>query len=161
MVTQIRQAQHFYEFAHFRFDPEEKVLQREGEIVPLPPKSTEILLLLIQNSGRIVEKEKFLKAVWPNTFVEESSLTVNISLLRKTLGEGQNGKKFIETVPRRGYRFVASVVERFIEPSAAPIAAADMAVFPSEGVRVASSESSMPQAADPHATRRAAPVYER
>src|ERR1051325_12007384 len=134
MVTQIRQAQHFYEFAPFRFDPEERVLQREDEIIPLPPKATEILLLLVQNSGRVVEKEKFLKEVWPNTFVEESSLTVNISLLRKTLGEGQNGKKFIETVPKRGYRFVAPVVERVIEPSAPPFEAT--VIVPSEGVGV-------------------------
>ena len=83
MVTQIKQAQHFYEFVPFRLDPEEKVLQCEDEIIPLPPKATEILLLLVKNTGRIVEKEKFLNEVWPDTFVEESSLTVNISLLRK------------------------------------------------------------------------------
>jgi Tol biopolymer transport system component/DNA-binding winged helix-turn-helix (wHTH) protein len=145
MVMQTQRAQHFYEFVPFRFDPEEKVLQREDEIIPLPPKPTEILLLLIQNRGRIVEKEKFLKEVWPNTFVEESSLTVNISFLRKILGEGQNGKKFIETVPRRGYRFVATAVERFVEASTPLVAASETSVFPSEGPEVPSRESSTPQ----------------
>jgi Tol biopolymer transport system component/DNA-binding winged helix-turn-helix (wHTH) protein len=160
MVTQIQQAQHFYEFASYRFDPEEKVLQREDEIIPLPPKATEILFLLIQNRGRIIDKEKFLNEVWPNTFVEESSLTVNISLLRKTLGEGQNGKKFIETVPKRGYRFVAPVVESVIEPSAPPFVATGM-VVPSEGAGVASLESVTPQVAGVDATTPEDTIHER
>lgn len=161
MVTQIKQARHFYEFVPFRLDPEEKVLQCEDEIIPLPPKATEILLLLVKNTGRIVEKEKFLKDVWPNTFVEESSLTVNISLLRKTLGEGQNGKKFIETVPRRGYRFVATVVERFVEPSTPLIAFAETSVFSSEGPGVPSQKSSTPRVTPLDPTRPEDALYER
>src|SRR6185369_9880918 len=80
---------------------------REGEVVPLTPKVFDILLTLVENSGQVVSKEDLMKRVWPSTFVEEGNLTQNISLLRKALGETPGGVQFIETVPRRGYRFVA------------------------------------------------------
>ena len=103
------QTSEFYEFGRFRAKSDERVLLREGELVPLTPKAFDILLTLLENDGRIVHKEDLMKKVWPNTFVEEGNLTQNVSLLRKALGESANGPQFIETVPRRGYRFVAPV----------------------------------------------------
>jgi DNA-binding winged helix-turn-helix (wHTH) protein/TolB-like protein/Flp pilus assembly protein TadD len=99
----------FYEFGRFRLKSDERVLLREEELVPLTPKAFDILLTLLENDGRIVPKDDLMKKVWPNTFVEEGNLTQNVSLLRKALGESANGPQFIETVPRRGYRFVAPV----------------------------------------------------
>ncbi|HJT65451.1 MAG TPA: tetratricopeptide repeat protein [Pyrinomonadaceae bacterium] len=89
----------------------DRVLLREGELVPLTPKVFDILLVLVQSSGQVVAKDDLMKRVWPNTFVEEGNLTQNISLLRKALGETPGGAQFIETVPRRGYRFVAETSE--------------------------------------------------
>jgi DNA-binding winged helix-turn-helix (wHTH) protein/TolB-like protein len=96
-----------YEFGRFSLNTAERVLLREGEPVPLTPKVFDILLVLVENGGHVVEKDDLMKRVWPSTFVEEGNLTQNISLLRKALGETPNGVQFIETVPRRGYRFVA------------------------------------------------------
>ena len=87
----------------------DRVLLRQGELVPLTPKVFEILLALVENGGRLVGKDDLMKRVWPDTFVEEGNLTQNISLLRKALGEGRGGQQFIETIPRRGYRFVCPI----------------------------------------------------
>lgn len=103
------QIQGFYEFGRFLVKPDERVLMREHELVPLTPKAFEILLTLLENDGRIVPKDDLMKKVWPHTFVEEGNLTQNVSLLRKALGESANDTQFIETIPRRGYRFVAPV----------------------------------------------------
>ena len=103
------QTSDFYEFGRFRLKSDERVLLRGEELVPLTPKAFDILLTLLENDGRIVRKDDLMKKVWPNTFVEEGNLTQNVSLLRKALGESANGPQFIETVPRRGYRFVAPV----------------------------------------------------
>ena len=103
--------QHLYEFGPFRLDQQERLLQRDGVGVALTPKAFDLLLVLVERHGRLVEKEELLKLVWPDTFVEEANLTYNISFIRKALGEGENGLKFIETVPKRGYRFVAGVRE--------------------------------------------------
>jgi Tol biopolymer transport system component/DNA-binding winged helix-turn-helix (wHTH) protein len=100
-----------YEFDNFRADPAQKCLWFGAELVSLTPKAFETLLVLVEHKGRVVDKETILSRVWENTFVEESTLTQNISTLRKTLDSLHNGKKFIETVPRRGYRFVGSVHE--------------------------------------------------
>ena len=101
-----------YAFADFLLDPAEQLLLRQnGEAVPLTPKAFLTLLALLQNSGRTVEKEELLREVWPGTFVEEGNLTVTIFMLRKALGEGKTEPKFIQTVPRRGYRFIAPVKE--------------------------------------------------
>lgn len=99
----------FYEFGRFRLKSDERVLLRGEEFVPLTPKAFDILLALLENDGRIVRKDDLMKKVWPDTFVEEGNLTQNVSMLRKALGESANGPQFIETVPRRGYRFVAPV----------------------------------------------------
>jgi DNA-binding winged-HTH domains len=100
-----------FEFGPFRVDVEEARLSRDGETVPLWPKAFEILRLLVESQGRVLSKDELMSRVWPDTFVEENNLTVNMSALRKALGEGVNGAKYIETIPRRGYRFVAEVCE--------------------------------------------------
>jgi Tol biopolymer transport system component/DNA-binding winged helix-turn-helix (wHTH) protein len=105
------QTTRLYEFGPFRVDAVKCVLVRDGEVVPLTPKTFETLLVLIRNRGRVLEKEELLKEVWPDTFVEENNLARNISALRKALGEGLNEHKYIVTVPGRGYRFVADVTE--------------------------------------------------
>src|ERR671919_528856 len=101
------QDNHSYEFGRFRLKIAERVLLREGELVPLTPKVFDILVTLVEHGGQVVSKDDLMKRIWPNTFVEEGNLTQNISLLRKALGETPGGVQFIETVPRRGYRFVA------------------------------------------------------
>jgi DNA-binding winged helix-turn-helix (wHTH) protein/TolB-like protein len=104
-----QQKSHFYEFGRFRLDARERVLLRDRDLVPLTPKVFEILLALVEQSGHVVEKDGLMKRVWPDTFVEEGNLTQNVSLLRKALGETTGGLQFIETISRRGYRFVANV----------------------------------------------------
>src|SRR5262249_41795869 len=98
-----------YDFGRYRLKTAERVLLREGELVPLTPKVFEILTVLVEQGGQLVEKDDLMKRVWPDTFVEEGNLTQNISLLRKALGESSGSQQFIETIPRRGYRFVAAV----------------------------------------------------
>lgn len=98
-----------YEFGPYRLDPAKRVLSRNGETISLRPKATEILMMLVMHAGELVEKDELLKEVWPNTFVEEANLTQNIFILRRALGDERSEPKYIETVARRGYRFVASV----------------------------------------------------
>src|SRR5262245_49809793 len=100
-----------YEFGPFRLDPSEHQLLRDGRAVPLTPKTLELLRVLVQHAGHLVEKDTLLKEVWPDNFVEEGALNRCISVIRKQLGES-TGRKYIETVPKRGYRFVAPVIER-------------------------------------------------
>ncbi len=106
------QPNHFYEFGPFRLEVVERLLVRDSEVVPLTPKAFDLLLALIEHHGRLMEKSELMKAVWPDTFVEEGNLSWNISHLRKALGEGENGQRYIETVPKRGYRFIAGVEEK-------------------------------------------------
>src|SRR5215469_639151 len=103
------QTKNFYEFGPFRFDPEERTLLREGFPIALPPRVAETLFVLLEDAGYLVEKEKFMKGVWPDAFVEEGNLNKNIFVLRKTLEQWDGGREYIETVPKRGYRFVAPV----------------------------------------------------
>jgi Tol biopolymer transport system component/DNA-binding winged helix-turn-helix (wHTH) protein len=100
-----------YEFGPFRLELSEHMLLRDGHAVPLTPKIFEVLRVLVQNGGHLVEKETLLKGVWPDSFVEEGALNRSVSVLRKALGENASGEKYIETVPKRGYRFVAPVTE--------------------------------------------------
>lgn len=100
---------HCYEFGPYRLDVSQRVLTRTGEAVSLTPKATEILTLLVVNAGQLVGKDELLKQVWPDTFVEESNLTQNIFLLRRVLGDERPAPRYIETVVRRGYRFIANV----------------------------------------------------
>ncbi|HVF87839.1 MAG TPA: winged helix-turn-helix domain-containing protein [Pyrinomonadaceae bacterium] len=106
-----RQAKHFYEFGDFRLDVAERVLLRDGEIVPLTAKAFEVLLVLVERSGQIAGKEELMGRVWPDSFVEESNLAQNIYTLRKVLGQTPDGQEYIKTVPRRGYRFGVGVRE--------------------------------------------------
>jgi DNA-binding winged helix-turn-helix (wHTH) protein/TolB-like protein/Tfp pilus assembly protein PilF len=100
-----------YEFGPFRLDPAKHLLLRDGQAIPLTPKAFETLRMLVENSQQVVGKDELMQAIWPDTFVEEGSLTRNIYLLRKTLGENPNDHRYIVTVPGRGYRFVANVRE--------------------------------------------------
>lgn len=106
-----QQLKHFYEFAQFRVDPQERALFREGKLVPLTPKLFDTLLTLVEHRNVVVSRDELVKFVWPDSFVEEGNLTQNISMLRKLLGEHPEAPQYIETVPRRGYRFVANVKE--------------------------------------------------
>ena len=102
---------HLYEFGEFRLDTVSRRLIRDGQIVPLTAKGFDLLVVLLQSDGRILGKEELLKAVWPDTYVEEGNLTQNISILRKTLAAGAAMGEYIDTIPRQGYRFTAPVRE--------------------------------------------------
>jgi TolB-like protein/DNA-binding winged helix-turn-helix (wHTH) protein len=104
-----RQTNEVLEFGPFRLDSREALFTRLGTPVPLAPKVFDLLVYLVSNAGRLVEKEELLKALWPDSFVEEANLTVNMATLRKTLGSQADGQPWIETVPKRGYRFLAAV----------------------------------------------------
>lgn len=103
------QHRELYEFGRFRLDATERTLTRNGAGVPLPPKVFDTLLVLVENSGTVLAKDELLRTIWPDSFVAESNLAQNISQLRKALGEGAAEQRFIETIPKRGYRFVAEV----------------------------------------------------
>src|SRR2546425_4754624 len=100
---------HFHRFGEFTVDGDQKVLLRNDSPLPLAPKVFDTLLILVDNRGRIVEKEELMRQLWPDTFVEESNLTFNIQQIRKALGDDASRPRFIETVARRGYRFIAEV----------------------------------------------------
>jgi DNA-binding winged helix-turn-helix (wHTH) protein len=100
-----------YRFGSFCVNEAEQQLLRHGKPVRVPPKAFDVLLVLIQNKGCLVTKDRLLAEVWPDVFVEEANLTVNIANLRKALDEGDAERQCIETVPKRGYRFAARVSE--------------------------------------------------
>jgi TolB-like protein/Tfp pilus assembly protein PilF len=104
-------ARQLYQFGAFVLDPDERRLLCDGRPVRLPPKVFNLLLVLVTNGGHLLTKDQLMQQVWPDQFVEESNLPLNISMLRKALAENQNAQKYIETVPKRGYRFVAEVRE--------------------------------------------------
>lgn len=112
----------FYDFKGFRLDPSEKLLRRDGKTIPITPKVYETLCVLVGSAGRLVEKEELMRRIWQERFVEESNLTFNIKMLRKAFGDDAGNPTFIETIPRRGYRFIAPVEEVAAEahPSFAP-----------------------------------------
>jgi TolB-like protein/DNA-binding winged helix-turn-helix (wHTH) protein/Flp pilus assembly protein TadD len=111
----------FYKFGAFRLDASGRVLYRGEERVSLTPKVVETLLLLVENHGEMVDKDELIRRVWPSTFVEETNLTRNISVLRKALGDSEEGQEFIETIPKRGYRFIAAVAGVPAAPGPAPV----------------------------------------
>ena len=98
-----------YVFDEFRFEAVGRLLFKGSEIVSLSPKAGEVLLAFIESDGKLLTKQELLDLVWAETFVEEANLAQHISALRKTLGEDNNGRRFIETIPRKGYRFVAPI----------------------------------------------------
>lgn len=99
---------HSYRFGSWRLDARDRLLYKEGELVLLPPKVIDTLMILAASGGRVLTKEEMMKQLWPDTFVEEGTLTQYISLVRKSLGDGGT---WIENLPRRGYRFTAPVEE--------------------------------------------------
>jgi DNA-binding winged helix-turn-helix (wHTH) protein/TolB-like protein/Flp pilus assembly protein TadD len=105
------QTSRFYSFDSFTLDASRRALLRDGETVPLKPKTFEMLLALVQNHGRVVGKDELMRELWPDSFVEEANLTQQVSLLRKALGDDPKEPRFIVTVPGRGYSFVADVRE--------------------------------------------------
>jgi DNA-binding winged helix-turn-helix (wHTH) protein/TolB-like protein/Flp pilus assembly protein TadD len=110
----------FYDFGPFRLDLTEHLLLRAGKTVALTPKAFDTLVMLVRNNGRTVAKDDLLKSIWPETFVEEATLAQNIFTLRKALG-GSDGQQYIQTIPKRGYRFVASVTEVMDEGANVPV----------------------------------------
>ena len=122
-----------YEFGPFRLDTRERRLLRDGEVVPLTPKVFDTLLVLVRNQGHILTKDEILSLVWADTLVEEGNVSRNISTLRKALGDVSSESHYIETVPWRGYRFVAGVKEFQQKSSDAPIVS--LAVLPFVNVK--------------------------
>lgn len=108
-MVKVMEGKRLYEFGPFLLDPAERVLIREGRPVPLTPKVFDLLVVLVENGGHLLGKKDLMEAVWPDSFVEEGNLTFSISSLRKALGEDRKEPRYIETVPRSGYRFVANV----------------------------------------------------
>ena len=98
-----------YQFGPFQLDVRERRLSRGCEVIPLRLKVFDTLRVLVENAGRLVTKQELLDTVWPETSVEENNLNHNVSVLRKALGDRATGQQYIETVPRVGYRFVATV----------------------------------------------------
>ncbi|HLM24382.1 MAG TPA: winged helix-turn-helix domain-containing protein [Pyrinomonadaceae bacterium] len=110
------QKQHFYEFGPFRLDPLKRRLLRDGEPIRLTPKAFDLLLALVEESGRTIEKDELLDKVWPGTAVEENNLNQNITALRKSLGDSRQDSQYIATISGVGYRFVADVKKVDAEP---------------------------------------------
>jgi DNA-binding winged helix-turn-helix (wHTH) protein len=102
---------HFYEFGAYRLDLANRLLLRDDEVVPLPPKSYDNHLALVEERGQVLQKDQLMQRIWPDSFVEEANLSNHVFTLRKVLGEDKDRAKYIETIPRRGYRFVAAVTE--------------------------------------------------
>jgi TolB-like protein/DNA-binding winged helix-turn-helix (wHTH) protein len=115
-VAMSKREKQWYEFGPFRIDVAERLLLRDGQSVPLPPKAFDTLLVLAENRGHLLEKDELMERLWPDSFVEEANLPNTISLLRKALGDGNGEHRYIETVPRRGYRFIAGAGGQSDEP---------------------------------------------
>src|SRR5258708_3659660 len=106
-------------FGPFFLNTAERTFRKDSELIQLTPKVFDLLTVMVENPGRLLEKDSLLKELWPETFVEEANLSVNVSTLRRALGESPLEVRYIETVPKRGYRFIAEVREITLE---APIA---------------------------------------
>ena len=104
-----RESRPRYQFGPFCLDLAEQQLRQDGHVLPVTPKVFDVLRVLVQNSGHLVEKERLLADVWPDSVVEEGAVNRSVSILRKTLGDSE--QSYIETVPKRGYRFIARVTE--------------------------------------------------
>ena len=138
-----------FEFGDFVLVPKERLLLCGGEPVPLTAKAFDLLVALVRRSGHLVTKDELFEEVWPNTFVQETNLTVNISALRKALKRGSNGNGIIQTVSGRGYRFMAPVVARDIAPGAPPFvesAGSDLLASDQETRRLARNLTENPDA---------------
>src|SRR6185312_4692416 len=126
------------EFDDFRLDlQQQRLLQGDGSPVSLPSRAFELLAYFVEHAGELIEKATLMKVLWPNVIVEENNLSQQLSTLRRALGDGQEGRRFIVTVPGRGYRFVAEVsssaapvADRSLAPPAATAPEASVAVLP-------------------------------
>ncbi|HEU4508557.1 MAG TPA: transcriptional regulator, partial [Pyrinomonadaceae bacterium] len=106
-----KQTKHFYEFGDFRLEPARRKFYQCGRVVALTPKVLDLLVVLIENRGRVLEKRYLLDQVWSDVIVEEHSLTQAISVLRKILGDKPGNYNYIKTIPGRGYQFIAVVTQ--------------------------------------------------
>jgi DNA-binding winged helix-turn-helix (wHTH) protein/Flp pilus assembly protein TadD len=114
--SRMEEGRRVYEFGPFRADELERLLLRGGRPVPLSSKTLDVLLILLRNAGHLVEKTDLLREVWAGSFVEDNNVAVTISMLRKALGDDGAEHQYIQTVAKRGYRFIPSVRE-IVEPS--------------------------------------------
>lgn len=105
----LNKARHLYEFGPYRIDPDHRQLLRQTQPVLLQPKAFDLLLMLVENSEKVALKDDLMKKVWPDTFVEESNLSQHIFVLRKTLGDTLEERRYIVTGPGRGHRFAETV----------------------------------------------------
>lgn len=110
-----KQLKHFYEFGEFRLEPSRRKFYQGETVVPLTPKVFDLLVVLLQNQGRVLEKRYLLEEVWSDVIVEEHSLTQAISVLRKIVGDKPNNHNYIKTIPGCGYQFIAPVREMIEE----------------------------------------------
>jgi DNA-binding winged helix-turn-helix (wHTH) protein/tetratricopeptide (TPR) repeat protein/TolB-like protein len=133
-----------YQFDQFRVDPFRRLLLRDGEVVPVTPKVFSILLVLLEKRGEVVDKKDLLEQVWPDTVVTEANLTQNVSSLRKALGERASERRYVVTMPGRGYSFVGDVVEVPVETSAPEPASPVPSAAESEAVSALSSPDPIP-----------------
>lgn len=135
------QISQYYEFGPFRLAPIEHRLYRDGSVILLPPKEFDLLLLLVQNPGQVLNRESLIKALWPNTVVEEANLNVHISALRKVLAETPGEHHYIETLPRLGYRFIAQVIE--VKETQEAQVSSPSAAQPGNGVAISNQGAAM------------------
>jgi len=148
---------HFYRFADFTLDTDQRVLLRDGKPVALTPKVFETLLVLAEHNGRIVTKEEFMKRLWPDSFVEESNLIFNIQQLRRALGDDARRPVYVQTVARRGYRLIAPVEEMLSdaspsEPPASRFSSSDAQSHPDVLNRMEGSQNLSTDAGNHHRT---------
>lgn len=122
--SKLNETKRLYSFGPFRVDVRERTLHSGNQLIQLTPKVFDLLVLMVENPGHLLEKDDLLKTLWPETFVEDANLSVNVSTLRRALGESPTDVRYIETVPKRGYRFIANVSD------ITPAASADMMVVP-------------------------------
>jgi Tol biopolymer transport system component/DNA-binding winged helix-turn-helix (wHTH) protein len=118
-----RHAARVYEFGPFRLDTAERLLQRAGQAIPLAPKAFDLLVYFLEHRAHLLERQQLLHLVWPDTYVEEANLSYTVSQIRKALGDSEHGERYIETIPKHGYRFVANVREVQPVAEAAPAVA--------------------------------------
>ena len=142
-------ARNLYRFGPFDLDQEQRVVRRDGTKIALPPKAFDLLLYLVQNPLRLITKEELLRAVWPDSFVEEGNLTQNIFLLRKALNNPREDSRYIVTLPGRGYQFgVPVIIEE--QPQSEPAQMDSL-----ETRAAAQGQSTLPVVSDPSFGRRA------
>src|SRR5687768_13044692 len=121
-----------YEFGEFSLDARKRLLWRAGAKVRLAPRVFETLLFLVEHHDMILDKERLMEGVWPDSIVEENNLTQNISALRRVFGETPGSHHYIVTVPGRGYRFVADVKIRAANAAPPPLRRPELAISPTE-----------------------------